>query len=108
MNRVEELKHYITDPETSVVICTADLAPIVAAAQAELPEGSRVEVLPVESLVEPILGVAASPVPGLAIGAYGEVFRRRVPLAPSGGCRKSDFPSFIGPAKSQSLSTLRV
>jgi len=41
MNRSEELKHYITDPETHVVVCTADLAPIVAAAQAELPEGSR-------------------------------------------------------------------
>ncbi len=41
MNRSEEMKHYITDPETSVVVCSADLAPIVAAAQAELPEGSR-------------------------------------------------------------------
>ena len=32
MNRVEEFKHYITDPQTRVVICTADLAGIVAAA----------------------------------------------------------------------------
>jgi fatty-acyl-CoA synthase len=41
MNRAEELKHYITDPDTSVVICSADLAPIVAAAQAALPEAAR-------------------------------------------------------------------
>ena len=41
MNRAEELRHYITDPDTSVIICSADLAPIVAAAQAALPEGAR-------------------------------------------------------------------
>ncbi len=41
MNRAEELRHYITDPDTSVIICGADLAPIVAAAQAALPEGVR-------------------------------------------------------------------
>ena len=41
MNRAEELKHYITDPETSVIVCSADLVPIVAAAQAALPEGAR-------------------------------------------------------------------
>ncbi|MGZ5235544.1 MAG: long-chain fatty acid--CoA ligase [Caldimonas sp.] len=41
MNRAEELKHYITDPDTSVVICSADLAAIVAEAQAELPEAAR-------------------------------------------------------------------
>ena len=41
MNRAEELKHYLSDPETSVVICSADLAPIVAQAQAELPEAAR-------------------------------------------------------------------
>ena len=37
MNRAEELRHYITDPGTRVVICSADLAAMVAAAQAELP-----------------------------------------------------------------------
>ncbi|MDQ2926898.1 MAG: long-chain fatty acid--CoA ligase [Pseudomonadota bacterium] len=41
MNRAEEFKHYITDPGTRVVICSADLAPIVAQAQAELPEAAR-------------------------------------------------------------------
>ena len=32
MNRAEELKHYINDPGTKVVICTADLAAIIAKA----------------------------------------------------------------------------
>lgn len=41
MNRAEELKHYITDPETSVVICSADLAAIVATAQDALPGAAR-------------------------------------------------------------------
>ena len=41
MNRAEELKHYITDPDTSVIVCSADLAAIVAAAQAALPENAR-------------------------------------------------------------------
>ena len=41
MNRAEEFKHYITDPRTKVVICTADLAAIVASANAEVPEAQR-------------------------------------------------------------------
>jgi fatty-acyl-CoA synthase len=41
MNRAEEFKHFITDPQTRVVICTADLAAIVAKANAEVPEGQR-------------------------------------------------------------------
>jgi len=41
MNRAEELKHYIIDPETKLIICSADLVPIVAAAQAALPESAR-------------------------------------------------------------------
>jgi fatty-acyl-CoA synthase len=41
MNRVEEFKHYLSDPGTKVVICSADLAPIVAAANAALPPAER-------------------------------------------------------------------
>ena len=41
MNRAEEFKHYITDPDTKVVICSADLATIVASADAALPESQR-------------------------------------------------------------------
>ena len=41
MNRAEEFKHFITDPQTRVVICAADLAAIVAGANAEVPEAQR-------------------------------------------------------------------
>ncbi|HZY15581.1 MAG TPA: AMP-binding protein, partial [Ramlibacter sp.] len=41
MNRSEELKHYITDPEARVAITTGDLAPELASASAQLNEGQR-------------------------------------------------------------------
>ena len=42
MNRAEEFKHYITDPQTKVVICSADLAPHRRrSANAALPEAQR-------------------------------------------------------------------
>ena len=41
MNRTEEFKHYISDPQTRVVICSADLAGIVHAANDSLPAGQR-------------------------------------------------------------------
>ncbi len=41
MNRAEEFKHYITDPGTRVVICSADLAATVASANAVLPDADR-------------------------------------------------------------------
>ena len=41
MNRAEELKHYITDPDTRVAITTGDLAGEWAQASAELPPGER-------------------------------------------------------------------
>ncbi len=39
MNRAEELKHYITDPDARVAITTADLAPELAKASNALPAG---------------------------------------------------------------------
>ena len=41
MNRADELGHYITDPETRVVICADDLAAVVQQAQAGLPAQQR-------------------------------------------------------------------
>lgn len=41
MNRAEELKHYITDPDVRVAITSADLAPELAKAHAQLPAGQR-------------------------------------------------------------------
>lgn len=45
MNKAEEFKHFIVDPQTKVVICSADLASIVASANAALPEAQRAAVL---------------------------------------------------------------
>ena len=45
MNRADEFQHYIRDPETKVVICSADLAPIVDAANQALPENERVRAI---------------------------------------------------------------
>ncbi|MBW8760660.1 MAG: long-chain fatty acid--CoA ligase [Burkholderiales bacterium] len=41
MNKVEEFGHYIVDPGTKVVICGAELAAIVAGANAALPPSQR-------------------------------------------------------------------
>jgi fatty-acyl-CoA synthase len=41
MNRAEELKHYITDPDVKVAITSADLAPELAKANAELAPAQR-------------------------------------------------------------------
>ncbi|MEO7400667.1 MAG: long-chain fatty acid--CoA ligase [Polaromonas sp.] len=41
MNRAEELKHYITDPDVKVAITAADLAPELARASDQLPPPQR-------------------------------------------------------------------
>lgn len=41
MNRAEELKHYITDPDAKVAITTGDLAAEIARADAQLPSEQR-------------------------------------------------------------------
>jgi fatty-acyl-CoA synthase len=41
MNRAEELKHYIEDPDAKVAITTSDLAPELARASNELPPATR-------------------------------------------------------------------
>ena len=43
MNRPEELKHYITDPQARVALATADLAPGLAQASNELPVADRLQ-----------------------------------------------------------------
>ena len=45
MNREDEFGHYLTDPETRVVICSAELAGVVAAAAERLPEAARPRLL---------------------------------------------------------------
>ncbi len=43
MNRAEEFGHYIVDPQARVAITMADLAPIVAEANAQVPEALRLQ-----------------------------------------------------------------
>ena len=43
MNRADEFEHYITDPDTKVAICAADLAGFVAAANAAVPTDKRLK-----------------------------------------------------------------
>jgi fatty-acyl-CoA synthase len=43
MNKAAELAHYITDPQASVALCAADLAPELLAANATLAEGERLK-----------------------------------------------------------------
>ena len=60
MNRAEEFKHFIIDPQTRVVICTADLAAIVAKANAEVPESQRLEQVLVTRFADAMPDSAAS------------------------------------------------
>jgi fatty-acyl-CoA synthase len=43
MNKAEELKHYITDPDARVAVAAADLAHELLQANAELPEDQRLQ-----------------------------------------------------------------
>ena len=52
MNRAEELKHYITDPDTKVAVTTADLAPELAQASEALPPEQRLAHLVVTAFTD--------------------------------------------------------
>ena len=60
MNRAEELKHYITDPEVKVAITAADLAPELAKASDELPPAGRLAHLIVTHYSDAFEGKAAA------------------------------------------------
>ena len=52
MNRAEELKHYITDPDVRVALTTADLAPMLLQANEPLPVPERLQHLVVTQWVD--------------------------------------------------------
>ncbi|MEK7345053.1 MAG: long-chain fatty acid--CoA ligase [Pseudomonadota bacterium] len=52
MNRAEELKHYITDPDTRVAVTTADLAPELAQASNALPPEQQLQHLVVTQFTD--------------------------------------------------------
>ena len=71
MNRVEEFKHYITDPQTRVVICTADLAGIVAAANEAVAAEHRLTSVLVTRYTDAMPGqIAPADAPSPAMDAW--------------------------------------
>jgi fatty-acyl-CoA synthase len=88
MNRAEEFKHFITDPQTRVVICTADLAAIVASANAAVPAAQRVGEVLVTRFTDamPAGALAPADVPPPAM----EAWLRSDPELPPGCTRWTD------------------
>ena len=88
MNRAEEFQHYITDPQTRVVICSADLAAIVATANAAVPEAERVAQVLVTRYTDamPTGEISATFTPPPAM----EAWLRSDPALPEGFARWSD------------------
>ncbi len=63
MNKAEELKHYITDPDTQVAITTADLAPEWAAASNALAPAQRLKHLLITHFADAFGEAAAQDMP---------------------------------------------
>jgi len=103
MNRAEEFQHYISDPATKVVICSADLAAIVDAANAALPENERVRAIVVTRYSDamPAGAIADSDAPSPAMHEW----LRSDPPLPAGctrwldaiGERRAPGPTSAGP-----------
>jgi len=83
MNRAEEFGHYITDPEAKVVICSADLAGIVAQANAAVPERQRLAHVLVARYADALPDGAIDPAE--APSAATEQWLRADPPLPDGG-----------------------
>ncbi|MFC5497988.1 long-chain fatty acid--CoA ligase [Caenimonas terrae] len=85
MNRAEELKHYITDPDAKVAITTGDLAPELAKASDALPAGAGLQHLVVTQFTDAfdaqVTGVNALP------PAWHDWLLTRHPLPPLAGGR---------------------
>jgi len=88
MNRAEEFQHYISDPGTKVVICSADLAAIVEAANDALPASERVGAIVAtryaDAMPEGAIDGADAPPPAM------DAWLRADPPLPAGCTRWSD------------------
>jgi len=98
MNRVEELKHYITDPDAKVAIATADVAADLAQADAQLQPAQRLSHLVVTQYTDAFDPQGADmpeawrdwllprrPLPSLASGqvmAWEDALANELPLPP--------------------------
>jgi fatty-acyl-CoA synthase len=71
MNRAEEFGHYIVDPQARVAITTADLAPIVAEANARVPQAQRLQQVLVTRYTDAMpADIAAADAPSPAMLAW--------------------------------------
>jgi len=88
MNRADEFGHYISDPQTKVVICAADLAGFVAEADAALPAEQRLKAVLVTRYCDTMSEGALDPAeaPNAAI----EQWLRADPSLPAGYMRWHD------------------
>lgn len=87
MNKAEEFGHYITDPQTRVVICSADLAANVEQANQALPAEQRVRHLLAARYAD---ALPAQYEPGLAPPAAMEQWLRAEHPLPPGATRWAD------------------
>lgn len=84
MNRAEELKHYITDPDVKVAVTTADLAPELVQASEALPAGQRLDHLVVTSFTDVFDPVLITPQDMPEAWRQWLVSREELPALPSG------------------------
>lgn len=87
MNRADEFGHYITDPDTKVVLTSADLAAIVCEADARLPEAQRLRAVLVTRYAD-YLGETVDP--ALAPPPAMDAWLRADPPRPAGTTRWDD------------------
>ena len=89
MNRADEFGHYITDPDTKVVICAAELAEVVRQADARLPEAQRLRALLVTGW-DDVLGPERRIDPDLAVPPAMQALLQAEPPLPEGATRWAD------------------
>jgi fatty-acyl-CoA synthase len=84
MNRAEEFRHYIADPQARVALVSADLAAIVAEANATMPDGQRLQHVLVARYADalPAAGIAPELAPAAPILAW---LQADPPLPTAGG-----------------------
>jgi fatty-acyl-CoA synthase len=84
MNRAEELKHYITDPDARVAICAADLAAEMARANAVLAPDQRLTHLLVSHYSDAWAGAAGQGLQGAPSATDADVPPGMPPDMPAG------------------------
>ena len=89
MNRADEIGHYLTDPDTKVVIAAADLAGLVADANARLPEAARLRALLVTRYAD-ALGPDGSIDAGFGAPPAMQAWLQADPPLPPGATRWAD------------------